>query len=542
MMMGMTYLALATASPITHAELGANCTLLPAGTGIGSGSLGTESVTSAESCCAACLREQRCVAFTFEPPSKCYLKGNLAAGKCSSPTCVSGTNGRKPTPEPPPSPHHPPHHPPSPPSPPPPPPPRAQQLKDLATLRSRFFDFYLSFGDCTQTQFCMQGSYMLLQDGSKGTCAVTCADSEKFAVSMSANGTWADVNYTDETHAVWKPMLHPDRVLSMVRSYHCGECKSGFKSAALLAKIHTALGWWLDTKLKPSQWWWGDIGQPDVVGAIMMLLGPDATSQELTQANAMLEGKGIPKGGTGENVVWELQVAINRAALSNDTASAWAAFSAMWRGVTLAPGGEGVQPDGSFHFHGDILYSGGYGADYAINLAVFANITAGTSYQIPAPAMEILSMYLLEGQQHMVHAAADAHGNGTYYDVSTKGREISRPPHGNLLFPAAVMASSIRGFPHTNRTPELLAFADRIAPASASPPAALSTQDSGGTTASRGAWGRGAKPFIGARHFWQSDYTAYHAASFFMSLKMMSTRMANNEICNNEVSWPRPEW
>ena len=53
------------------------------------------------------------------------------------------------------------------------------------------------------------------------------------------------------------------------------------------------------------------------------------------------------------------------------------------------------------------------GADYAINLAVFANISAGTSFQIPQGAMETLSMYLLDGQQYMVHAAADAHGNGT---------------------------------------------------------------------------------------------------------------------------------
>lgn len=34
--------------------------------------------------------------------------------------------------------------------------------------------------DCTQTQFCLQGSYMLYQDGSKGTCAVTCDDSSSF--------------------------------------------------------------------------------------------------------------------------------------------------------------------------------------------------------------------------------------------------------------------------------------------------------------------------------------------------------------------------
>jgi hypothetical protein len=136
----------------------------------------------------------------------------------------------------------------------------------------------------------------------------------------------------------------------------------------------------------------------------------------------------------------------------------------MWRALTEVTTGEGVQADGSFHFHGNILYSGGYGADYAINLAVFANLSASTGYQIPPEAMDVLSMYLLDGQQYMVHAAADAHGNGTYYDISTKGREISRPPHGNLLFPAAVMASAIRGFPRTARAAELQRFAERIAP------------------------------------------------------------------------------
>ena len=74
------------------------------------------------------------------------------------------------------------------------------------------------------------------------------------------------------------------------------------------------------------------------------------------------------------------------------------------------------------------------------------------------------------------------------------------------------MASSIRGFPPSSRQAELQAFAQRIAPQSK---------------------GQG-EPLLGGRHFWLSDYTAYHAPSHFNSLKMYSTRMSNNEICNNE--------
>ena len=101
--------------------------------------------------------------------------------------------------------------------------------------------------------------------------------------------------------------------------------------------------------------------------------------------------------------MWELQVAINRATLANDTATAWEAFNNMWGALVTTEGGEGVQSDGSFHFHGNILYSGGYGADYAINLAVFANLSAGTSYQIPTTAMDVLSMYLLQSMQASPH-------------------------------------------------------------------------------------------------------------------------------------------
>ena len=338
-----------------------NCSFDKPGVALGHGSLGSKTVASAAACCAACDAQTGCVAFTFEPVKgggeyagggACFLKDNTAVGKCSQSSCVSGTNGKKPAPHPPgPSPRHHPSGPPGPPT--PPAPPQAKMLEDLATLRKRFFDFYLNFGDCTQTQFCMQGSYMLLQDGSLGTCAVTCKDSKSFAASLSSNGTWGDVDYADETHAKWKPMLHPDRLLSMIRSYHCGECGELYQDAELLKKVHLGLGWWFTNKPKPSQWWWADIGQPDVIGAIMMLLNDDATPAELSAANETLVGKGVASG-TGENVVWELQVAINRAALTNDTANAWKAFANMWGGTHITTG-DGIQMDGSFHFHGNIL-------------------------------------------------------------------------------------------------------------------------------------------------------------------------------------------
>ena len=112
------------------------------------------------------------------------------------------------------------------------------------------------------------------------------------------------------------------------------------------------------------------------------------------------------------------------------------------------------------------------------------------------------------------------------------------------------MASSIRGFPKSaRRSADLQAFAERIAPlpsasSSASRDAAsveeidgegglnVDESESGHGKSQRGVVG--VAPMLGGRHFWLSDYTAYHAESHFSSLKMYSTRMTNNEICNNE--------
>ena len=146
------FVALASLALLSARASAQNCTMDRPGVALGSGAIGSKKgVASASACCAACDAEPGCVAFTYEPAGGssgvCYMKDNVVVGKCSKPTCISGTNGKKPHPLPsPPGPHPPHHHPPAPGPPVPPAPPAAEQLKDLATLRSRFFDFYLDFG------------------------------------------------------------------------------------------------------------------------------------------------------------------------------------------------------------------------------------------------------------------------------------------------------------------------------------------------------------------------------------------------------------
>jgi hypothetical protein len=59
---------------------------------------------------------------------------------------------------------------------------------DVQIIFDRLYDFYLINGDCTQTQFCLEGGYQLPQHGSG--CNVTCADSMAAAASILPDGSW----------------------------------------------------------------------------------------------------------------------------------------------------------------------------------------------------------------------------------------------------------------------------------------------------------------------------------------------------------------
>ena len=104
-------LAAASVSSVGSADSG-SCALLDVKRGgavIGTTSLTGVKGTTAAACCAACDANPQCIAFTLsitsDTDSICWLKSNAKNSSiCQHPSCISGTNGRKPLPPPPPCP------------------------------------------------------------------------------------------------------------------------------------------------------------------------------------------------------------------------------------------------------------------------------------------------------------------------------------------------------------------------------------------------------------------------------------------------------
>ena len=63
-----------------------------------------------------------------------------------------------------------------------------------------------------------------------------------------------------------------ERVLSLARSYHCPHCAAQQGAPALLKAVHSAFGYWLKNDFTNPNWWWQDIGTPDLTGAVMIVL------------------------------------------------------------------------------------------------------------------------------------------------------------------------------------------------------------------------------------------------------------------------------
>ena len=103
--------------------------------------------------------------------------------------------------------------------------------------------------------------------------------------------------------------------------------------------------------------------------------------------------------------MWEQQMAINREVLRGNATHTAKIFNALWKNVEINSGGDGVQADGSFHFHGHILYSGGYGGDYALQITTLAKLASDTSFQPPQATLKVYNTYILDGQQVLLCAS-----------------------------------------------------------------------------------------------------------------------------------------
>lgn len=331
------------------------------------------------------------------------------------------------------------------------------------------------------------------------------------AATLNSTGTWDDIDFADNSRTFWNPQQHTERILLMSKAYRISR-DAGHPNAELLKQTQRALDYWLQHDYQNPNWWHNQIGTPLLIGQSVLLLQPEITPEQQNKAVEILRRSTWEKW-TGANLVWGVSIQALRGLIQNDADATAQSFNRMWEEVKVTQA-EGIQPDHSFHQHGDQFYSGGYGLAYAQDLSRFASYSWGTPFQIPADKMEILNGYILDGEQWLMH--------GSRFDYSACGREIVRKgktavPHNWTSGPISPVGAAYGFFNSVSllskqpipRQAELKTFIARMS-------------------------GNMNDPLIGNRHFWCSDYMAHHEKGWMSSVRMFSSRLLNTEIVNEE--------
>jgi chondroitin AC lyase len=350
------------------------------------------------------------------------------------------------------------------------------------------------------------------------------------AGALNSDGSWPDINYNETPEGNWGPWAHTQRLWVLAKAYKTPG-QSLYRSPTLLADIDAALAYtktfYGATILPTGNWWFWTIGIPIDLGPTLVLMRGEinpATYTDLVTAIHLRIGSSPTARGlvgptpTGENLAWSSYTHLCLGLLKDDEGMLAAVRDAM-ASVARPAAAEGIKRDRSFHQHGAQLYTGGYGGQFANDVARYALVTRGTTYGLPADALTSFADYVADGIAWSLY--------GDYFDVSVISREVARPSTSGFNGMAAlVQAAQIA----TPRQAEIRAAAAKMLQTWHG---TMNTELAGAAALVESAKYAAAWP-SGHRHYFTSDYTVHRRPGWFASVKMFSTRTKSGEKTNEE--------
>lgn len=319
-------------------------------------------------------------------------------------------------------------------------------------------------------------------------------------IRMQDNGSFNDIDYTDTSMVVWKPLEHLERLAAMSVAYR--SANSGYyRDKQLLACILSGLDFYKNRNPSSKNWWYRDIGAPQVLMVPLLLLKGLVDQPVLEQYSAILKDAAGNPSHNGKNRTWVSEITIYKGCIEDNYHLVEKGFRSIVSTLVVngTPGAEGIQPDNTFHQHHAQLYSGGYGmsiiSDYAKYIALSRQTVFADAFT--KEKRKLLSGLLLKGHRLLGYRHA--------MDFGSAGRNISRVG-GTENIGEAVLDQMEEG----------------------DPPNAAAYQK----------WKRhlqgAAFPEPGNTYFWRSDIMVQHGMNSYLSAKIITNRTYGTESLNGE--------
>jgi len=327
---------------------------------------------------------------------------------------------------------------------------------------------------------------------------------EKLLESMKVDGSWASIDYKDKTRARWKTRRHLTNLQLMVKC--CFHPDSSLRGDPKLKKASLkALNYWLAKDFKNPNWWWNMIGVPMNLQGPLLLLDKDITGVRRKKAVEIMARAKIGPRGSGANLTWIANLTAVRGVFERKADVIAVAYKRLVDEIYITKKTgkivEGIKADFSFHQHGRLLYSHGYGAAYLNDCCHTATVVAGTQFAFSPEKIKILTSLALDGSQWMTHNNAG--------DFGAIGRNIVRGGGPQSCRYLKSVAQYLLKLP-TDRAEELKTMSKRVSGAKTS-------------------------PLVGNKHFWCSDIMVHHREAYYISARMFSTRTLSTDApCNGE--------
>ncbi|SDL83186.1 polysaccharide lyase family 8 super-sandwich domain-containing protein [Kriegella aquimaris] len=332
------------------------------------------------------------------------------------------------------------------------------------------------------------------------------------------DGTWPGIDYADVSREGFLHRIHANNMLSLGQAYKTENSKF-YKNEQVKDIIERALKNWVDNDYICDNWWYNQIGIPNILVALLLVIGDDLPPALVEKAQPMInraniDAQGARPGGDrikiagieaknmlflNNNKQFDLVIKVIESEIKN----------VEWIGMKYGygfrhdpggfenrtAGGRGIQYDNSFHHRQDgVNNTLSYGLSYASAFVEWAVYTADTAYSFSDEKLAGLIDYFLDG---ICKTAVF----GKYPDAGAKNRSMSR--EGSLH---AYNSDMAKGLLRTSsyRKDELQEIVD--------------IRD------------KGIKPTTSHATFYRhSEHFSFQRPDFFTSVRMYSTRNHNME-------------
>ena len=323
----------------------------------------------------------------------------------------------------------------------------------------------------------------------------------KIIATIKLDGSWPGINYKDTTKTGFEHRIHLENMLDLARAYR--KQGSQFSNNADVKKtLWSALDFWIAHDFICENWWWNEMGTPNLMINTLLLMDPDLTEKQKVEgariaSRASLTGFGARAGG---DFVVICGMVCKQGLFKKDEAILMNALKVMADQIVITPA-RGINPDMGFHHRVDNVTSiHTYGTNYVSAFSYWTVKTAGTKYALPPKALTLLIDYYVDGISKCM-------AYGIYPDPGAKNRDLSRKGESSHPAGTEIPKNLLLSSDYRKNDLEYLIKVRK-----------------GEIKADR-TWDK---------YFWHSSYFAHQRKNYYASIRMHSLRQNNMEEPYNE--------